>query len=572
MIGRPLERLEGSAGVPPSLLKVTASRHQAAASAGFRPICASQAGRLSQNASRYWANMKLVRNERKPMPQHSFERLFYFSGASQDKLGKQLQRMLVSVILDGTHPADLPLPSSRRLADQLGIARATVSAAYLELVQLGLIVSRQRSGYFINTSVCRDSKQLSALTPVDGAAPRELRSEIDWLNRLGTSAQSRRNIIKPKNWLDAKYCFISGQVDPAMFPLADWRNCSRDSLGVVSINNWIGDSIVEDCDELIEQIRQRLLPRRGISAGADEILVTLGSQNALFLLGMALINSQTVVGLESPGYPDARNIFALRSNHLKHLEIDQEGLCLSSRVAECDYIYVTPSHQAPTTVTMSLRRRQAFLEMAEMEDFIILEDDYDSDVNFDARSLPALKSMDTGGRVVYFASLSKSLAPGLRIGYVVAPKPLIDEMRALRRLMLRHPPTNIQLTLAFFLAQGNYDALALRLRKAHERRWKILNAAMDTHLKSCRYQTVFGGSSVWVEGPPGVDCDLLSREALKHGILIEPGSVYFDNPEAPCRWFRLGYSVIQDNLIEPGIIALENLIVSLAETKKEARA
>lgn len=505
------------------------------------------------------------------MPKHPYESLFYLPEGVVGNVGNQLQSMLSKIVLDGVHPSDCPLPSSRRLAAQLGVARSTVSEAYSELVERGLLISKERSGYFINP---RASQEMNSVSYEKSKAYEDKpfsKVNINWDNRLKTSTVENQNIEKPKDWLDTKYCFVSGQVDPASFPIAEWRNCSRESLGMVSVNGWVGDSIVEDCDKLVEQIRQRLLPRRGIVASEDEILVTLGAQNALFLLATALLNRQSVMGIENPGYPDARNTFALHTDNIQNIPIDNNGICLTESLENCDCVYVTPSHQAPTTVTMPMERRRGLLDMAQKNDFLIIEDDYDSDVNFDARPLPALKSMDESGRVIYCASLSKTLAPGLRIGFVVGSKPLIDELRALRRMVLRHPPTNAQLTLSYFLAQGSYDALVLRLRKTHKRRWQILHNAMLKHLKSCRPMPVYGGSSVWIEGPKNLDCRELAEAAHEAGILLEPGAVYFDQPETPCPWFRLGVSVIEDELIEPGIIALEKLIVSLVKDKSKLR-
>lgn len=505
------------------------------------------------------------------MPQRPFERLFYISENDVDALGVRLQRMLVDVILDSSHPIDRPLPSTRNLARQLGIARATVTTAYTQLVHQGLLLSKQRSGYFINPCARSDTKPVERMDRTGDCNSSVMEgSEKGWAKRLQTQTREMRNIAKPKNWNDFPYPFISGQADPYSFPIAEWRHCSRLSLRMSAVHEWISDSIIEDSRELIEQIRKRLLSRRGINAQDDEILITLGSQNALYLLSQALMEKDTVVGMETPGYPDARNIFSLRTNQLRHIQVDGDGIRLEPELADCSYLYVTPSHQAPTTVTMSLQRRQRLLEMARANDVVILEDDYDSEVNFDARSLPALKSMDTTSQVIYFSSLSKSLAPGLRVGYIVAPTPLINELRALRRLMFRHPPTTIQHTLAIFLAQGSHDALASRQRKVHHRRWLILNAAMREHLVSCKPASVFGGSSAWVQGPPDLDGEALAEAALHEGIVIEPGAIYFAEPATPCRWFRLGFSAIPDDRIEDGIRALESLIVNM--TRKKTRA
>ena len=180
----------------------------------------------------------------------------------------------------------------------------------------------------------------------------------------------------------------------------------------------------------------------------------MGAQHGLFLLATLLMDGGTTVGLENPGYVDARNIFASREARLKALAVDHGGLVVGRRLHGCDYLYVTPSHQSPTTVTMPLERRLALLEQAAKRNIVIIEDDYEFETNYVNEPCPALKSLDDNSRVIYVGSLSKTLFPGLRLGFMVGPKELIVQARALRRLMVRHAPNNNQRTAALFLSLG----------------------------------------------------------------------------------------------------------------------
>jgi GntR family transcriptional regulator/MocR family aminotransferase len=281
---------------------------------------------------------------------------------------------------------------------------------------------------------------------------------MQWDARFVARLENQRNIVKPANWQDYPYPFVYGQFDASLMPLKDWRACAHQALFVPAVKKWAQDHIDRDSEALLDQIQHRLLPARGIMARRDEILVTAGAQMGCYLLANVLLDRQTVVGIEDPGYPDARNNFLLRSDFVKALPVDADGLVPSRAMGECSYVYVTPSHQCPTTVTMSLSRRQEILDLSKKRDVVLFEDDHESELNFSGRPLPALKSLDADGRVIYLGSLSKTLAHGLRIGYIVAPRELIRELRALRRLIMRHAPTNNAHTASLFIAQGHHDA------------------------------------------------------------------------------------------------------------------
>src|SRR5215813_8216308 len=481
--------------------------------------------------------------------------LFHLQRDSRTPLQTQLRELLVSAILQGQIPVGSPLPSSRKLAETLDVARNTVAVAYQELVADGFLVAQERRGYFINGEILRGRAPAMTVARKQAATP-------DWARRLKLRPTSQRNIIKPTDWQSYRYPFIYGQIDPALFPLSEWRECSRQALSVEAVNDWAFDHYTEDDPLLVEQIRTRLLPRRGVRVGADEILVTVGAQHALYLLAALLVGRDSTVGIENPGYADARNIFLLQTEKLRGLSVDNHGLVIDERLTGCDYVYVTPSHQFPTTAHFSLERRQALLRRAASDDFIIIEDDYESEINHVGPPTPALKSLDDGDRVVFVASLSKTLAPGLRLGYLVGPRELIREARALRRLMLRHPPANNQRTVALFLALGHHDSLMRRLSHAFRERWQLMHAMLARHLPGCTVRPSVGGTACWVAGPPALDARETERRAALDGILIEPGDIHFLGADPPRHAFRLGFSSIPLERIEPGLQKLGDTIAA----------
>jgi len=308
----------------------------------------------------------------------------------------------------------------------------------------------------------------------------------------------------------------------------------------------------------VDQIRTRILPRRGILAGESQILVTLGAQQALYMIASLLVGDKTRVVLEEPGYADARNIFALKSSAIRSIPVDQGGLPVDDRLVGTDILYTTPSHQLPTTVTMPTERRRELLDIANKENFLIVEDDYELESNYVGKPLPALKSLDQEGRVIYVGSFSKTLFPGLRLGFIVASTELIAEMRALRRLMVRHPPTNNQRSTAFFLSLGYYDVFVRRLHRAYRERWGELGNALANYMPEAEAVRGMGGSSYWLRFPNEVNTDELAKRALDEGIFVEPGGVYF-HEERHYSALRLGFSSIASEKIAPGIEKLSKL-------------
>lgn len=485
----------------------------------------------------------------------SIYQLFHLNPNSELSLQKQIREQVVVAINNGQIPLDQPLPSSRNLSKQLNVARNTVILAYDRLLNDGYLVSRQRRGYFVNLDVLKGQVK-SDEHPKYSLAE----SPPEWSERFKITPTMQDNISKPSNWRKYPYPFIYGQLDYNLFPTNNWRECCRDAVSVRSIREWSVDHFDQDDPLLIEQIHKRLLPRRGVWVDPEQILITVGAQHALYLLSHLLLNKNTVMGLEDPGYVDIRNIARLSDSPLKPLAVDENGLAVNHALDECDYIYVTPSHQSPTTVTMPIDRRYELLQYAADKDIVLIEDDYESEIKYDSNPLPALKSLDKSDRVIYLGSLSKTLAPGLRMGYIVGPVELIKELRALRRLMLRHPAANNQRSVALFLSRGHHDTLVRNLVHAYKERCETMGKALTQYLPEVSQLPAYGGSSYWVKGPKALDTRTLKVRAAEAGILIEPGDIHFLSESPPLNFFRLGFSSIDNDQIEAGIKKLADII------------
>ena len=497
--------------------------------------------------------------------QPMWEQLIQLSFRSKISLQAQIREMLVAAILDGHLPLGVALPSTRELAAQLGVARNTVALAYELLVNEGYLLTRSRSGHYVTPEIRAGRAEAWPRRANSVARP-----STQWSGRFRVRPSTQRNIVKPKDWQKYPYPFIYGQIDPALLPIAGWRECVTQALSVAEIRDWSADLIDGDDPLLLEQIQARLLARRGVWAAPEEILVTVGAQQALYLLATLLVGAETAVGVEDPGYPDARNIFASRSAHVVPLPLDADGLALSPSLDACELVYLTPSYQCPTNVTMPRARRQALLDWADTHDRVLIEDDYEIEMGTESRAQPALKSLDAAGRVVYVGSLSKTLAPGIRLGFIVGSRELIGEARALRRLMLRHPAANNERSVALFLAMGYHDALLRRIRQTCAERAGVAAAALAAHLPGVRYRATSGASSCWLRFPDATDTRALAQAAERRGVLIEPGDVFFAGDGAPRYYARLGFASIATERIPTGIRELAGAFAEIAQVRRRS--
>ena len=220
------------------------------------------------------------------------------------------------------------------------------------------------------------------------------------------------------------------------------------------------------------------------------------------------------------------------------------------------------SHQFPTTVTLSRSRRESLLQAAKQNNFVIIEDDYESEHNFRGGPTPALKSLDRDGVVIYIGSLSKTLAPGLRVGFMTGPAEFIREARVLRRLMSRHHPANNQFIVAQFLKRGYHDALIRRLSHTLSDRWHTLRESIHQHLPEWSVSPSTGGSSFWLQNLTGIDTLDLQRRCAQKDVWFEAGDVFFHQQPAPVSCLRLGFSSIPVDRINQGVREIASVLAS----------
>jgi len=461
-----------------------------------------------------------------------------------------LVMQLVSALIDAIDSKQIPegvrLPSSRAIATSLSVGRNTVIAAINLLIEQRYLVARSRSGIFVAQN--RDFES----APVREAVTSR---RFDWVDRL----DPRDAEVSEKGAGGAvaiTHNFRYGQFDLSTFPTNHWRQCERSATGISEIAQWGRDAFDQDDAILVESLRRHILPNHGIWAEPDEILVTLGGQEGRYLVVQLLSREGVTVGYEDPGLPDTREILALTNARQISLPVDEEGLCLSAELKQCDVAFVMPGHHCPTTAVMSAGRREALLDLARRRDMILVEDTYETELLTYGNTQPSLKSIDDEGRVIHIGSLSKAVAPGLRIGFVVASPVVIRELRSLRRLVHRHPPGNIQRALAMFIDRGYYHSYIRKLAMTSAERAKVFAQSFHELFPKAVLKHCDGAASFWAQFPHNVDCNALCQKLESHGVLIESGERFFrDSPRR--NYLRLGISQIPSEKISTGLGVVE---------------
>ncbi|MEM1019046.1 MAG: PLP-dependent aminotransferase family protein [Pseudomonadota bacterium] len=459
---------------------------------------------------------------------------------------EQIRRQVVDGIELGLLPEGMKLPSSRKLGAALGVSRNTAAGAYDRLVADGYLVSRLRSGLYVG----RAGDAEPTAPRISGPAPRS--DAKKWEARLALRGHPEEALMP--DWERYPFPFIDGPFDQSLFPIAEWREASRGAMALSEVAAWSRDAGDSDDPELIEELRKKVLPRRGISARAEDILITTGAQQGLHLICEALVGRRSVVGLESPCSPDLRRLLRAKGAKLEFFDVDEHGLSIDeTRLAKCDILFVSPSRQRPTGVAMPTGRRARLLDIAEKHGLVIVEDDYQWEAGFAFSDTLALRGEPGGGEVIYVASLAQPLAAAVRLGVLIAPAPVIRAARTARRITARSPALTLQSTFAQMLSLGLYTKALRRVETAFARRMTALQDALNHYLpRTVSFIAPRLGAAAWITGPDDLDVARFVKQAEAYGALLEPVSRYY--PEnAPANVFRLGVSGIEEASIRDGV-------------------
>jgi GntR family transcriptional regulator/MocR family aminotransferase len=414
---------------------------------------------------------KRVSNRRRRRSIIAFE-MVRLDRAAAEPLHQQLYRQIRDELKSGNFSrSSSRLPSSRVLAAELGVSRITVNLAFSELLQEGYLITKGGSGTFV-----ADPLPDSFLTADTGASPPQTEQEThvsDRVNKIPDQREGQEFDLGPTGAAPG-VLLQSGIPAVDEFPIAIWERLRAQLLAKKGANLLRYGSNRGDAD-LRKAVAAYLCDFRGAHCHPDQILIVAGMQQAMLISAMAVLDPGDRAWIEDPGFHQARRVFALAGATIVPRPVDAEGIVIhgAPNRGRPKLIYVTPSHQFPLGVTMSLKRRKALLEFAQTCGAYILEDDYNAEFRFSGPPLPCLQGLDRTGRVIYAGTMSKILYPSLRLGYLLVPAPLTDAVAKLRTAIDQHSPTIDQATLARFIAEGFYLSHVRRMRKIYAERREV---------------------------------------------------------------------------------------------------
>jgi GntR family transcriptional regulator/MocR family aminotransferase len=480
--------------------------------------------------------------------------------AAAEPVYRQLEGYLRGLIRAGRLAPGEKLPATRELAASSGLGRNTVAQAYEALCDEGLLAAHVGQGTFVAARGPR------------AAAPAEGAGGFAWDGLL--ASRTRRLAWPPGAAVprEIRFDLRPGGVDADSAPQVELRRAFSRALARH------GRALAAHRDPLgwpaLRESVARALVARGIGATPDQVLITSGAQNALDLIGRCLIDPGDAVALEQPGYFAAALAFAASGAHLLGVPVDERGLRSDAlarllRSRRVKLVYVTPAAQCPTGVVLDDARRDELLALADEHQTPIVEDDYDSELRVGAAPTPALKTRDPDGRVIYAGTFSKATLPGMRVGYLVAPRPLLQRM-VLERLASDFGTNAVaQAAMVELLESGDLERHVRRVRRLYAKRLRALDAALrDALPEAAHWRLPTAGNALWLRLPPTADPDATWRGLLETGVAATRGDV-FHVDGAGRDHLHLGVANLDEAALAEGA-ALIGRVVKRAMRKRRA--
>ncbi len=470
-------------------------------------------------------------------------------------LYRQIYEAIRMAILSGEFGPGKRLAATRALARELGVSRITVLNAYEQLFAEGYLDGKGGAGTFVAAELPDNLLKTETIK-------RSNQKKTDAPLRLSPFGEklALKDIGSIRARTVAKFQpFQNGLTAVDKFPFEIWwriaarvhRNPSREVLGYGDPQGYL---------PLREAIAAHLRSARGVNCTPEQVIITSGAQQALDLAARIFLSEKDSVLIEDPCYQEARSAFAAIGAKIIPVPVDAEGLNLAAAKQKAKLIYVTPSHQYPLGVTMSLPRRLALLEWARTRNAWIIEDDYNSEFRYAGRPLASLQGLDQGGRVIYIGTFSKTIFPSMRIGCAVVPPDLVGIFTGARALNDTHSSLIDQAILTKFIGDGHFVRHVRRMRTLYEERQQTLIAECEKNLAGLLdVKKADAGMHVVGWLPEGVSDTAISRKAAEQNLKLAPISAYCAK-ELPRGGLILGYTAFEKNQIKEGVKKLKAIL------------
>ncbi len=460
--------------------------------------------------------------------------------SSKIPLYLQLYSYIRTEIQTGRIPSSARLPSIRRLADYLDIAKNTVEASYQQLLAEGYLESRMRSGYYV--------------------VPLEKGIWEGETKAIPSEEKSRKPSSESRS---CTYNFYNLQIDLASFPYHIWRKLSNSCIHPEESDTLRYGELQGEL-ELRMEIAAYLHRARGVVCTADQIVIGAGTQQLIVSLCVLFGLHGQAIAFEEPGYHGVRDVFYNFGFDIKPIRLEADGLCVNElKRSGAKYVFVTPSHQSPYGIVMPIAKRLKLLQWAEEMDGVVIEDDYNGEFRYIGRPIPSLQGLDPNGRVIYMGTFSKALIPAIRISYMVLPHSLLEVYREkFRSTYADQSASKIhQKTLQMFMSQGYWERHVRKMRNVYHKKYVHLMQAINVFMGDrVRVLGQEAGTHIVLEVRTDHTTDRLLQLAEEAGIKLMSTKEYWFRPEdCPRPQFLLGFGGLSTDEIREGIACLSNV-------------
>lgn len=448
--------------------------------------------------------------------------MIYIDKDMQTPIYEQIYTSLRQEILSGSLKFGDTLPATRKLAAELSVGRNTVDKAYQQLVAEGYVTAIVGSGFTVNKIALEFS----------------IPNQADFSNHWNEAKRQSFAV---------RYDFAYGAIDNSIFPYKQWRKSINNALTLMESYSYINYPNRQGEPSLRQSISHYLQRSRGVSCKASQVVITCGHQHSMEILANMFEHSSKRFAMEDPGYDGVRIVFQNHNYQLTPIPIEKDGISIDSiQDLHAELLYLTPSHQFPTGVVLSIAKRHKLLQWAFNTNTYLIEDDYDSELRYDTNPIPSLQSLDIHDRTIYTGTFSKSLSPSMRVAYLVLPHSLVDTYKRYYHRYNSQVSFLHQTALSNFISNGNYEKHINRLRTFYRKRQNALLAAL---------QEVFGNTAIISGEGAGMHIlltiknslpqDELIKRAETIGIKVYPTVANYMKPaDCPCSQILLGFATI----------------------------